>query len=208
MNNTNARQSFGSFISHKLRRLSNEGGVPRLLEDEGLEGEQERDPDTAHPGLILSEGQKSVRDGEKTQALPNNPERFDTFGAVLGREGFPAGRHFWEVLVGSEGEWAVGVARKSVRRKGGITFSPEEGFWEVGKWGGRFRASEKDPDPFEALTRELKRIRVCLNYTGCRVAFFDADRAALLYEFCGASFSGETLLPFFWLHSKGHLEIS
>nr|XP_056723684.1 E3 ubiquitin-protein ligase TRIM7-like [Euleptes europaea] len=45
---------------------------------------------------------------------------------------------------------------------------------------------------------EPKRIRVCLKYTEGRVAFYDADRGSLLYEFSGASFRGETLLPFFW----------
>ncbi|XP_015283664.1 PREDICTED: tripartite motif-containing protein 7-like [Gekko japonicus] len=166
------------------------------------------DPYTAHPKLILSEGWKSVRRGENVQALPHNPERFDHWGIVLGREGFTGGCHFWEVLVGSEEEWAVGVARKSVRRKGGVTISPEEGIWGAGKWWGSYRASEKDHAPPLTLSGELKRIRVCLNHTGGRVAFFDADQAALLYEFSGASFLGETLLPFFWVHSEGHLKIS
>ncbi|XP_015270895.1 PREDICTED: tripartite motif-containing protein 7-like [Gekko japonicus] len=84
------------------------------------------DQDTAHPELILYNAGKSMRPGEKAQILPNNPERFDRFRAVLGREGFRAGRHFWEVLVGSEGEWAVGVARRSVRRKGKYQSFEEE----------------------------------------------------------------------------------
>ncbi|XP_060094964.1 E3 ubiquitin-protein ligase TRIM7-like isoform X1 [Heteronotia binoei] len=166
------------------------------------------DPDTAHLQLILSEGQKSIQVGEEAQALPDSPERFDFDCAVLGREGFTGGCHFWEVLVGSEEEWSLGVARKSVKRKGDITFSPEEGFWEVGKWEGSYQVSEKDLDPLLTLSGELKRIRVCLNYAGGRVAFFDADRAALLYEFSGASFCGETLLPYFWVHGEGHLKIS
>ncbi|XP_015266126.1 PREDICTED: tripartite motif-containing protein 7-like [Gekko japonicus] len=166
------------------------------------------DPDTAHPRLILSEGQKSVREGEKDQALPNNPERFEQYFIVLGRKGFIAGRHFWEVLVGREEKWLVGVARKSVRRKGRITFSPEEGFWTVGKWSGTYRASIKDHYPPLTLSGEPKRIRVCLNYAGGRVAFFDADQAAMIYEFSGASFPGETLLPFFYVYGKGHLKIS
>ncbi|XP_077187261.1 E3 ubiquitin-protein ligase TRIM7-like [Paroedura picta] len=166
------------------------------------------DLDTAHPMLILSEDQKTISEGKEVQALLDNPKRFDRYGAVLGREGFTAGRHFWEVLVGSEGDWAVGVARESVKRKGSITFCPEEGIWAVGKWGGRYRASVKGHLSPLTLSGELQRVRACLNCAGGRVAFFDADRGDLLYEFSGASFSGETLLPFFWVHSKGYLKIS
>ncbi|XP_060094577.1 E3 ubiquitin-protein ligase TRIM7-like [Heteronotia binoei] len=166
------------------------------------------DQDTANPWLILSEGQKSVRKGEEAQALPNSPERFEGYSAVLGCEGFTRGCCFWEVLVGSEESWAVGVARKSVKRKGGLTFAPEEGIWAMGKWSGMHRAYIKGHYPPLTVSGELKRIRVCLNYAGGRVAFFDADRAALLYEFSGASFFGETLLPFFGVYGKGHLKIS
>ncbi|KAL8213251.1 UNVERIFIED_CONTAM: hypothetical protein K2H54_061715 [Gekko kuhli] len=195
-------------ISHFL-----EGVIKQLKDtlDSGLHLQKANvtlDPDTAHPKLILSEGQKSVRRGVNAQALPNNPERFDQCDDVLGREGFIGGRHFWEVLVGSEEEWAMGVARKSVRRKGVFFFSPEEGTWVFGKWSGGFNASTEEGSLPLTLTGELKRIRVCLNYAGGRVAFFDADRAALLYEFSGASFTGETLLPLFWVRSKGHLKIS
>uniref|UniRef100_A0A670IRF5 Zinc finger protein RFP-like n=1 Tax=Podarcis muralis TaxID=64176 RepID=A0A670IRF5_PODMU len=94
------------------------------------------DPDTAHLYLILSEDQKSVRWGGKPQALPDHPERFRCCFCVLGREGFTAGRHFWEVTVGSGGG-SVGVARKSVRRKGCLPFRPEEGIWLVRNLGGK-----------------------------------------------------------------------
>ncbi|KAL8213197.1 UNVERIFIED_CONTAM: hypothetical protein K2H54_061243 [Gekko kuhli] len=163
------------------------------------------DLDTAHPQLIITEDWKSVRKGEKAQDLFDDPERFDESYIVLGWEGFTAGRHFWEVLVGSEGEWSVGVARKSVDRKGELSFDPEEGFWDVGRYHGCYSASAEDGSL--TLIRELKRIRVCLNYPGGRVTFFDADRAALIYEFSGASFSGETLLPSFWVDLKGYLQL-
>ncbi|XP_015273665.1 PREDICTED: tripartite motif-containing protein 7-like [Gekko japonicus] len=166
------------------------------------------DPDTAHPELILSKDQKSVRRGKTPQALPNNPERFDKYAFVLGHERFTAGRYFWDVLVGREDAWGVGVARNSVQRKGDIVFSPKKGFWEVGKWEGCYRASTNDRVTLQTPSGELKKIRVCLNYLGGRVAFFDPDRAALIYEFSEASFSGETLLPLFWVRSKGHLQLS
>uniref|UniRef100_A0A670HM19 Tripartite motif containing 39 n=1 Tax=Podarcis muralis TaxID=64176 RepID=A0A670HM19_PODMU len=166
------------------------------------------DPDTAHARLILSEDQKSVRRRGKKPRLPNNPERFSNGPCVLGREGFTAGRHFWEVTVGSEGEWVVGIARESVRRKDNFAFCPEGGIWAVEKWGGKYLACTS-PVSHLSLREEPRRIRVTLDYEGERVSFFDAASGAELYTFSGASFSGETLLPFFYLWgNKTHLRIS
>ncbi|CAI5768163.1 E3 ubiquitin-protein ligase TRIM7-like [Podarcis lilfordi] len=158
------------------------------------------DPDTAHPLLTLSEDRKSVRDGEVRQALPDNPERFDRYTYVLGCEGFTSGRHFWEVVVRRGEEWGVGVARKSVKRKGLFSFGPGEGIWCLGKWGGGYQNFVPRQEP--------KWIRVTLNCEGGRVSFYDADTAVLLHSFSAASFSGETLQPFFYVAAKGHLTIS
>ncbi|XP_062978483.1 zinc finger protein RFP-like [Elgaria multicarinata webbii] len=166
------------------------------------------DPDTAHPRLILSEDHKSVRLGDKRQDLPDNPERFEKRFFVLGREGFTSGRHFWEVSVGSEGYWAVGVARESVRRKGKIGLSPEEGIWVVWYYGGVYKACNPPHYPRLSLSGKLKRILVSLNYNEGQVSFYDADRGTLLYAFSGASFAGETILPFFRVLRNGHLRIS
>nr|XP_034960944.1 uncharacterized protein LOC118080122 [Zootoca vivipara] len=162
------------------------------------------DPDTAHPILILSEDQKSVREGEVCQDLPDNPERFDTHGNVLGCEEFKEGRHFWEVTVGREEGWEVGVARKSLKRKGELDFDTMEGIWGLGKWDGGYRLC----CPYEDLvpSEEPKRIRVTLNCEGERVSFYDADTAALLHAYPAASFSGETLQPYFYVTDKGNLK--
>ncbi|CAI5768154.1 E3 ubiquitin-protein ligase TRIM7-like [Podarcis lilfordi] len=164
------------------------------------------DPDTANPALILSEDRKSVRDGEVRQDLPDNPERFDTYGYVLGCEGFTSGRHFWEVIVGKEEGWAVGVARKSVKRKGEFCFDTTEGIWGLGKWDGVYELSS--PHEFPLPSEEPKRIRVTLNFEGRRVSFYDADTAVLLYTFSAASFSGETLQPYFFVSGKANLSLS
>ncbi|XP_062978509.1 zinc finger protein RFP-like [Elgaria multicarinata webbii] len=166
------------------------------------------DPDTAHPWLILSEDHKSVRLGDKRQDLPNNPERFDTYAFVLGREGFTSGRHFWEVSVGSEEYWAVGVTRESVRRKGPIGLDPKEGIWVVRYCGGVYKACNPPHYPRLSLSGDLKKIRVSLNCAGGQVSFYDADRGILLYAFSGASFAGETIMPFFYVEGKGPLSIS
>ncbi|XP_015276533.1 PREDICTED: butyrophilin subfamily 1 member A1-like, partial [Gekko japonicus] len=166
------------------------------------------DPDTAHPHLAVSEDQKSVCRGTKYQDLPDNPERFDRHCMVLGCERFSLGRHRWEVTVGSEEGWAIGVARTSVNRKGKFTASPEGGIWALRTWKGAYKAfipSLASPLPFSG---ELRRIRVCLDCAGGRVAFFDADTLAPLYTFSGISSSGKTLQPFFWVYEKGCLTVS
>ncbi|XP_066469223.1 tripartite motif-containing protein 10-like [Tiliqua scincoides] len=165
------------------------------------------DPDTAHPQLILSEDHKSVIFGDELQTLPDNPERFDGWPFVLGRQGFTAGRHFWEVTVGGEGNWAVGVARKSVRRKVWYDLSSEEGIWALEKSGGQYSIFNAPHYPPLSLSQELQRIRVTLDCAGGQVAFSDADTGVHLYTHSGASICGETLLPFFQVLGLAHLSL-
>ncbi|XP_053149354.1 E3 ubiquitin-protein ligase TRIM7-like [Hemicordylus capensis] len=189
-------------------------GVMKQFKDTLLSGFQLQkanitlDPDTAYPALILSGNKKSVRGGNKDQDLPDNPERFDEWEFVLGCEGFTAGRHCWEVSVGSEEAWSLGVARKSMKRKGDLECSPEEGIWDIGKWSGEYRANIPDNVLTLSLSEEPKKIRVSLNCAGGRLSFFDADSATLLYTFSEASFPGETLLPFFYVSGEGRLTLS
>uniref|UniRef100_A0A8C3T4X5 Zinc finger protein RFP-like n=1 Tax=Chelydra serpentina TaxID=8475 RepID=A0A8C3T4X5_CHESE len=155
------------------------------------------DPDTAHPDLVLSEDRKSVRRGDTWQRLPNNPERFDTALCVLGCEGFTLGRHCWEVEVGDGELWALGVARESVRRKGGISLSPEEGIWAVERWWwGQFRALTSPETPLP-LSRVPHRIRVCLDCDRGQVTFIDAGDEAPIFTFPPGSVPGERIRP--WL---------
>ncbi|XP_029769930.1 butyrophilin subfamily 1 member A1-like, partial [Terrapene carolina triunguis] len=156
------------------------------------------DPDTAHPKLILSEDRKSVRYGDTRQDLPNNPERFDTWPCVLGCEGFTAGRHCWEVEMGDGRSWAVGVARESVGRKGGISLSPEGGIWAVLWWGGQFWALTSPVTPLP-LSRVPSRIRVCLDCDRGQVTFIDAGDEAPIFTFPPGYVPGERIRPWLWV---------
>ncbi|XP_015283465.1 PREDICTED: zinc finger protein RFP-like [Gekko japonicus] len=156
------------------------------------------DPGTANPFLILSADQKSVRLGDVWQDVCDNPERFDTYPCVLGCEGFMSGRHYWEVEVGSGRYWAVGFAKESVRRKGEIIPSPEEQIWALKQYGDYFEALTY-PVTTLSLSSWPRRIQVFLDYEEDRVAFFDADTAALIYVFSPATFSQERILPWLWV---------
>nr|XP_028576175.1 zinc finger protein RFP-like isoform X2 [Podarcis muralis] len=196
-------------LNHLVEDIMKQWKVAVLYRKQLQKANVTLDPDTAHPQLILSEDQKSLSRGDKPQALPDNPERFRYRPCVLGREGFTAGRHFWEVTVESGELWALGVARKSVERKGYFNFSPEGGIWAVEKWGGGYLACSSPISSLLSLFWVPRRIQVTLDYEGGRVSFSDADSGAKIYTFSGASFSGETLLPFFCLwRNETHLKIS
>uniref|UniRef100_A0A8C0IW77 Uncharacterized protein n=1 Tax=Chelonoidis abingdonii TaxID=106734 RepID=A0A8C0IW77_CHEAB len=155
------------------------------------------DPDTAHPQLVLSENQKSVRWGDTQQRLPDNPERFDYDPCVLGCEGFTSGRHCWEVEVGDGGCWAVGVARESVGRKGQISCSPERGIWAV-EWLGQFQALTSPVTPL-CLNQAPSRIQVCLDCDQGQVTFIDAGDEAPIFTFPPGSIPGERIRPWLWV---------
>ncbi|XP_050162218.1 E3 ubiquitin-protein ligase TRIM7 [Myiozetetes cayanensis] len=156
------------------------------LQDELGRGEKEDltlDPDSANHLLILSADLKSVRMGCRKQDLPDNPKRFDTNSRVLASRGFQSGRHYWEVEVGPSDGWAFGVARESVRRKGLTQFSPEEGIWAVQQNGGRYWAVTSPQRTPLCPGQKLSRVRVCLDYEGEELSFYNADDMRHIFTF-------------------------
>uniref|UniRef100_A0A8C4JXW7 TRIM7 ligase n=1 Tax=Dromaius novaehollandiae TaxID=8790 RepID=A0A8C4JXW7_DRONO len=131
------------------------------------------DPDTANPHLVLSADRRS----------------------------FTAGRHYWEVQLGSRGFWAVGVARDSAWRKGWISLAPSQGIWAVGICGDEFQAFTSF-ETIQPLNGRPRTIRISLDYERGHVAFFDADNETLAFAFSPASFNGERILPFFWMSAN------
>lgn len=159
------------------------------------------DADTAHPHLVLSEDCKSVRLGDVRQDLPDRPERFDAWPCVLGREAFTSGTHCWEVDMGDRADWAVGVCREGVARKGFDPLTPENGVWAVELYGSRYWALTPLRTPLE-LARAPRRVGVFLDYESGDVSFYDMTGGSHIYTFPGASFWGP-LRPFFCLWSCG-----
>nr|XP_016847272.1 PREDICTED: zinc finger protein RFP-like [Anolis carolinensis] len=154
------------------------------------------DPKTAHPLLVVSEDKKSVKRGEMVQPLPNNPERFEATLILLGCERFGSGIHYWEVEVGDGQNWALGVAKESIKRKGPIVTSPDHGIWALGLSGTEYKAFSS-PDTRLTLEEAPEKIQIFVHYERGWVAFFDADYMSLIFIFRSANFGGEKICPFF-----------
>ncbi|NXN34906.1 BT1A1 protein, partial [Rhinoptilus africanus] len=140
------------------------------------------DPNTAHCRLVLSKDLSHVRRESARQDLPDTPERFTYWCCVLGREGFREGRHCWEVELGDDSWWGVGVAKESVERKGYTDLSPDGGIWALEHFYGQFMSLTSPPTrlPPSLLPR---RIWVCLDCTQGLVTFLNADSGVQIFAF-------------------------
>ncbi|KAM6895316.1 E3 ubiquitin-protein ligase TRIM35 [Xenentodon cancila] len=154
------------------------------------------DPNTAAPWLVLSEDLASVHDSDEKQKLPDNPERFDPDTAVLGRQGLTAGKHSWEVNVGENTAWVVGVAKESVKRKEKVSSVLNNGYLCVYFYHKMYFAGTS-PLTRLSLKRNPQRVRVQLDCEKGRVSFYDPHNNAHIYTFKHAV--TEPLFPYLWV---------
>ncbi|XP_015267763.1 PREDICTED: butyrophilin subfamily 1 member A1-like, partial [Gekko japonicus] len=163
------------------------------------------DPDSAHPQLLISDDRKCLTLGDKRQPLPTYTRRFRGLFCVWGKGSLKSQMGYWDVEVGKEEGWAVGICRAHIVIQRDESLGPETGVWAIGKWSGEYRALSYPHNPPLSLSGEPKRIRLLLNIPAERVSFFDADTAALLHIFTIPAYL--EFQPFFWLLKKSHLRI-
>ncbi|CAN9508186.1 unnamed protein product [Ophioblennius macclurei] len=154
------------------------------------------DPNTAAPWLHLSDDLTSLRDSDNKEKLPDNPERFDPDTAVLGREGFSSGRHAWDVHVGDNSAWVLGVAKESVQRKEKVSSVLKNGYLCVYFYHRMYFAGTS-PLTRLSLKANPERVSVQLDCEKGKVAFYDALSKAHIYTFKHAI--TEKVFPYFWV---------
>ncbi|XP_053537888.1 zinc-binding protein A33 isoform X2 [Ictalurus punctatus] len=154
------------------------------------------DPDTAHPDLILSADGKQVTHGDTEQYLPDTPKRFNTCVNVLGKQSFSSGRFYYEVQVRGKTAWDLGVAKESIKRKGMIIQSPQNGFWTVVLRNENQYKARADPSVLLTLREKVEKVGVFVDYEKGLVSFYDVKSSFHIYSFTAQSFT-EKLYPLF-----------
>ncbi|XP_071382205.1 zinc-binding protein A33-like [Centroberyx affinis] len=140
------------------------------------------DPNTASPWLSLNPELTSVKESSERQMAPDNLERFDPCVFVMGAEGYSSGKHRWDVIVGDNPKWIVGVCRESVVRKKKFTMSTDRGVWSIGLSKGVYNALTPKRTVL-AVEQRPERIRVKLNMDKGEVSFWDGGTAKHLCTF-------------------------
>ncbi|XP_036007537.1 nuclear factor 7, ovary-like [Fundulus heteroclitus] len=125
------------------------------------------DPNTAHPGMILSDDLTSVKLGKK-ENLPENPERITACHSVLGSEGFDSGTHSWVVEVGENRGWRLGVLAESDES----LIEPE--YLGLGYYDEKYAAWSPSQCLVLKETNRFQTIKVLLEYDKKTLSFIDA----------------------------------
>ncbi|CAN9512051.1 unnamed protein product [Ophioblennius macclurei] len=159
------------------------------------------DPNTADPELKLSADLRIVNAVEQ-QKLPGNPERTKYSCAVLDSKGFNSGSHSWEIYVRNNEDWELGVLGEFTQPNACL----QSGLWRILFSGGKLVAfSSSDTEKDLGAKTKLERVRVCLDFGGGKLSFWNSDTDTHLHTFTH-KFSG-TLFPYVYTESPIPLRI-
>ncbi|XP_058486833.1 E3 ubiquitin-protein ligase TRIM35-like [Solea solea] len=159
------------------------------------------DPNTADPELVVSEDLSCVRSAN-CQQLPKNPERTKFSCCVLGSQGFNSGSHSWDVDVGDNKDWELGVLGEYIQMNERL----QSGLWRIlfsNRKLSAFSTSGSEQDV--SLRKKLQKIRVRLDFDRGKLSFFDLDTNTLIHTF-KHTFT-DTLFPYIYTENRLSLKI-
>lgn len=177
--------------------------------------------------------QVSISCHQMKAAVPDDPRRFDSCTAVLGKQSFTSGRHYWVVQVenqtssyssqrkrkqhthsrlilgdvfqvGDKTDWDLGVARESISKKGLITVRPDNGYWAICRRKSTNLWACAGPSIALHLQDIPQKVSVFLDYEQGFVSFYNTEAKTHIHTYSGCSFT-EPLYPYFnpCLHDNG-----
>ncbi|XP_041962656.1 nuclear factor 7, brain-like [Alosa sapidissima] len=152
------------------------------------------DPNTAAPHLLMSADLTSLMYSDVMELVPDNPERFDFYHCVLGSEGFDSGTHHWDIEVGDNSLWYLGVMTESTHRKGKAIWNGVLSLWHMF---GEYKSQSPEQAPMPLLvSQRIQKVRVELDWDGGLVSFFDLVSETYLLTM--AHTFTEKVFPFFY----------
>ncbi|XP_044046800.1 tripartite motif-containing protein 16 isoform X2 [Siniperca chuatsi] len=148
------------------------------------------DPNTVYKELVLSDGNQRVTRKKTIQFYPDHPERFDGFSQALCKEALTGFRFYWEAEW--SGEFSIGVAYKSISRKGKNSHSLlgyNEKSWSLLCSDSGYSAWHNKVDRDLPDAPRATRIGVYLDFAGNTVAFYSVSEDMELIHRFKAQFS-------------------
>ncbi|XP_038569817.1 tripartite motif-containing protein 16 isoform X2 [Micropterus salmoides] len=143
------------------------------------------DPNTVSKELVLSDRNQRVTRKKTIQFYPDHPERFDGFCQALCKEPLTGFRFYWEAEW--SGEFSIGVAYKSISRKGKSSHSLlgyNDKSWSLLCSDSGYSAWHNKVDRDLPDAPKATRIGVYLDYAGNTVAFYSISEAMeLIHRF-------------------------
>ncbi|XP_068454581.1 E3 ubiquitin/ISG15 ligase TRIM25-like [Clinocottus analis] len=158
---------------------------------------------TAHPSLLISNDQRTVKYSPTKQPYAEHPERFTSAPQVLCSQGFSSGEHVWVVEVGANSMWSLGLCYKSILRRGDHSrLGHNSVSWRLQWKNGKLTVCQSSCNvALGEMSQYPLRIEVALDYEGGTLMFHNVrGRREHLHTF--RAVFREPVYPAFSLHSN------
>uniref|UniRef100_A0A8C5Q922 B30.2/SPRY domain-containing protein n=1 Tax=Leptobrachium leishanense TaxID=445787 RepID=A0A8C5Q922_9ANUR len=150
------------------------------------------DVNTAHNDVFVSEDLKTVSWSEINQSRPETPERFQYCAQVLSSSSLTTGRYYWEVEVSESGEWMVGMAYPSIKRRGRQSMIGNNmKSWVLGRKHDNSQYSVRHDSKEIQLphSSSCRRFGILLDYEAGRLSFYELCEPKRHIHTCTATFT-------------------
>ncbi|XP_063283193.1 E3 ubiquitin-protein ligase TRIM11-like [Pelobates fuscus] len=130
---------------------------------------------TAANDVTVSGDMKTVSRSGIKQSRPETPERFE-YSQVLSSRSFSSGRHYWEVEGSESGGWEVGMAYRSIDRKGDQSvIGNNNKSWDLWRLFNNLYYVRHDSKDIELPPPppSSRRFRIFLDYEAGRLSFYE-----------------------------------